>query len=185
MIVGIKGKIDRVEATSLHIDSGTLIYEVFVSINTSNGLAEGESIKLLTTHIIREDAQLLYGFIDRNEKKMFDRLIKINGVGAKVAMAVCSTFSPSTFAEIINHKDVTMLKKVVGVGPKSANRILIELAEFTIDGIDNLDTTARAEATMALESLGFKREHITEAIAGVTGDTQTIVKEALRKLHRL
>jgi len=184
MIVGIQGEVDRLEATFVHINSNGLIYEVFISLNTSNAISSKE-VKLLTTYIIREDAQLLYGFLDKNEKKMFDTLIKINGIGAKVAMAICSTFSPSIFADIVLNKDVAMLKKVVGVGPKSASRILVELADFIVDGANNIEATARAEAMMALESLGFKKEHIQKAISGVTGDTQTVIKEALRKLQRL
>jgi len=182
MIVGIKGEIERLESTFTHINCNGLIYEVFISLNTSNAI-DTKDIKLLTTYIVREDAQLLYGFIDKNEKKMFDTLLKINGIGAKVAMAICSTFSPSIFSDIVVNKDVAMLKKVVGVGPKSANRILVELADFIIDGdIGGEDATARGEAIMALESLGFKREHIQKAISGLKGDTQTIIKDALRKL---
>jgi len=184
MIVGIIGKVEKLEPTLVHINTNGLIYEVFISLNTSNAIADKE-VKLLTTHIIREDAQLLFGFIDKNEKKMFDTLIKINGVGAKVALAVCSTFSAKTFSEIIANKDVNLLKQVVGIGPKSANRILIELADFIVDGADDTNSIARNEATMALESLGFKKEHIQSAIQGVIGDTQTLVKEGLKKLQRL
>jgi len=93
MIVGIEGSVERKDPTFIHLNVHGLIYEVFVSINTSNMINE-KSVKLYTTHIIREDAQLLFGFAQINEKKMFDTLIKINGVGPKVALAICSTFSP-------------------------------------------------------------------------------------------
>jgi len=186
MIVGIIGKVEKIEPTSLHINTNGLIYEVFISLNTSNIITEiGKDIKLLTTHIIREDAQLLFGFIDKNEKKMFDTLIKINGVGVKVALAVCSTFSPEIFSEIITNKDVNLLKKVVGIGPKSASRILLELSDFIIDGQYDTNSIARNEARMALESLGFKTEVINKALQGAVGDTQTLVKEGLKKLQRL
>ncbi|HHB95175.1 MAG TPA: Holliday junction branch migration protein RuvA, partial [Campylobacterales bacterium] len=119
MIVGIEGIIEKKEPTFIHININGLIYEVNISINTSNSIKESR-VKLLVTQIIREDTNLLFGFMEANEKKMFDTLIKINGVGAKVAMAVCSTFVPSTFARVLADKDVGLLKKVPGIGPKSA-----------------------------------------------------------------
>ena len=82
--------------------------------------------------LIKEDSNNLYGFLDSNEKKLFDTVIKINGVGPKAAMAICSTFTPSSFAEIVETSDVTMLKRVPGIGPKGASRILVELTGFVI-----------------------------------------------------
>lgn len=184
MIVGIEGGVERKDPTFIHLNVHGLIYEVFISINTSNAIME-KSAKLYTTHIIREDAQLLFGFLQINEKKMFDTLIKINGVGPKVALAICSTFSPETFAKVISSKDVGMLKRVPGIGPKSASRILVELAGFIVDGGETESNSAMGEAIMALESLGFKKEHIQKALNGCSGDTGTLVKEGLKKLQRL
>ena len=184
MIVGIEGAIERKDPTFIHLNVHGLIYEVFISINTSNAINE-KSVKLYTTQIIREDAQLLYGFVKRSEKKMFDTLIRINGVGPKVALAICSTFSPETFAKVVSSKDVGMLKRVPGIGPKSASRILVELADFIVDGQEDAVSTAMTEAVMALESLGFKKEHIQKALSGCTGDTGTLVKQGLKKLQRL
>jgi len=184
MIVGIEGNVERKDPTFIHLNVHGLIYEVFVSINTSNTISE-KSVKLYTTHIIREDAQLLFGFARINEKKMFDTLIKINGVGPKVALAICSTFSPETFGKVISSKDVAMLKRVPGIGPKSASRILVELADFIVDGEESESSSAMGEAIMALESRGFKKDHIQKALNGCSGDTSTLVKEGLRKLQRL
>ncbi len=131
MIVGIKGEIVYKEPTVLHIFVNGLTYEVKVSLNTSATLKEGDrDINLKITEIIREDSYTLYGFLTKDEKRMFDTLIKINGIGPKVALAICSTFLPTQFAEIISSKDSKSLKKVSGIGPKAANRILIELADL-------------------------------------------------------
>jgi Holliday junction DNA helicase RuvA len=185
MIVGIEGSIERKDPTYVHINVNGLIYEVHVSINTSNAIQESR-VKLYVTQIIREDTNALYGFREMNEKKMFDTLIKINGVGPKVALAVCSTFTPETFARVVSSKDVGMLKRVPGIGPKAASRILVELADFIVDGSDESSAAgAMGEAVMALESLGFKKEAIQKALAGVSGDTATMVKEGLKKLQRL
>jgi Holliday junction DNA helicase RuvA len=186
MIIGIEGEVVHKEPTVVHIKAGGLTYEVFVSLHTSGAIRE-RNAALHTTRIVREDSDVLYGFIDRNEKRMFDTLIKINGVGPKVAMAICSTFSPETFAKAVNAKDVAMLKKVPGIGPKAASRILVELADFIVDdgAQGGSHAAASEEAVMALESLGFKKEAILKALSGATGDTAELVKHALKKLQRL
>ena len=185
MIVGIEGTVEKKEPTLVHINLNGLIYEVHISINTSNAITD-KKVKLHITQIIREDANLLYGFINGSEKKMFDTLIKINGVGPKVAMAVCSTFAPESFAKVVSSKDVSMLKRVPGIGPKAASRILVELADFIVDeGSQSVDTQSHTEAIMALESLGFKKDAITKALANESGDTASLVKIALKKLQKL
>jgi len=185
MIVGIEGTVERKEPTFVHVNVNGIIYEVQVSINTSNAI-EDKKTKLFVTQVIREDSNNLYGFMENNEKKMFDTVLKINGVGPKVGLAICSTFTPSTFAKVVASKDVSMLKRVPGIGPKAASRILVELADFIVDGNEeSKDAGALGEAVMALESLGFKKDAIRKALAGATGDTSTLVKEGLKRLQRL
>jgi len=186
MIVAIEGKVEHKEPTFVHLNVHGITYRVHVSINTSNHI-DTPTIKLLTTQILREESNELYGFIEVGEQKMFDTLLKINGVGPKVALAVCSTFTPATFAKVISAKDVTMLKKVPGIGPKAASRILVELADFIVDtDTDTMSSSVpTAEAVMALESLGFKKDAIRKALEGLSGDTATLVKQGLKKLQRL
>lgn len=185
MIVGIEGTVERKDPTFVHINVNGIIHEVHVSINTSNSI-DAKKVKLFVTQIIREDINALYGFIELNEKRMFDTVLKINGVGPKVGLAICSTFTPSTFAKVVASKDVSMLKRVPGIGPKAASRILVELADFIVDGnAESKDAGALGEAMMALESLGFKSDAIRKALQGASGDTSTLVKEGLRKLQRL
>ena len=153
MIVGLIGKVVKKEPTSLQLNVGGVIYEVFVSLNCSSKIISDE-ITLEITEIIREDAHNLYGFLDSNEKKLFDTVIKINGVGPKVALAICSTFTPSSFAQIVTSNDVNMLKRVPGIGPKGASRILVELSGFIVDGASSDEATnINIEASLALESL--------------------------------
>jgi Holliday junction DNA helicase RuvA len=186
MIVGIEGNVEHKEPTFVHINTGGVIHEVHISINTSNAITE-KRIRLFVTQVIREDAHLLFGFVDKNEQKMFDTVLKINGVGPKVGLAICSTFTPVTFAKVVAAKDVAMLKRVPGIGPKAASRILVELADFIVDGNaeESPHSGAQGEATMALESLGFKKDAIQKALGGLRGDTATMVKEGLKKLQRL
>ncbi|BAK72839.1 MAG: Holliday junction branch migration protein RuvA [Arcobacter sp.] len=187
MIVGLVGKITKKEPTLLNINVNGIIYEVFVSINCSSKIIS-DDVKLEITHIIREDSQSLYGFLDSNEKKLFDTVIKINGVGPKVALAICSTFTPTSFAQIVNENDVSMLKRVPGIGPKGASRILVELSGFIVDSNDSDDSSSLSssfEAALALESLGFKKDIVTKILKTcVSSNTSDLVKEALKKLQK-
>jgi holliday junction DNA helicase RuvA len=188
VIVGVEGTIEYKDPSVVHLNVNGVIYEVFISLQSYAALQK-EQAKFFTSHIIREDAQLLFGFIDRSEKVMFERLIKINGVGPKVAMAICSTFSASAFATIINNNDVTGLKKVPGIGPKSAGRILVELSGFDAILVSNETAPASVavnEASSALETLGFKKDQISKALSECSGeDTASLVKEALKKLQKI
>ena len=186
MIIGLEGTIEKKEPTLLHVNVNGLIYEVFVSVNCSSKIV-GKIIKLNITHIIREDSQTLYGFLDANEKKLFDTVIKINGVGPKVALAICSTFTPSSFAQIVSSNDISMLKRVPGIGPKGASRILVELSGFVIDsneeGSDG--NSSVLDAALALESLGFKKDIVSKVLKSCkTTTTSELVKEALKLLQK-
>ncbi len=186
MIVGIEGIIEKKESTFLHINTNGIIHEVFVSINCSSSISENK-VKLYISQIIREDANTLYGFLNKNEKKLFDTVIKINGVGPKVALAICSTFTPSSFAQIVSNNDVDTLKRVPGIGPKGASRILVELSGFVVDNSNNEEDANLniSDAILALESLGFKKEIINKTLKTCTSNsTQELVKEALKKLSR-
>lgn len=178
----------------MHINVGGVVYEVFISLQSFSALPkEKEEVALFTTQIFREDAQLLFGFMDMAEKKMFERLIKINGVGPKVAMAICSTYTPSQFAVVINNNDVAGVKKVPGIGPKSAGRILVELNGFDAELLQNTQeggaassSVAYAQATEALESLGFKKDAISKALSSLDADdTASLVKGALKLLQKV
>jgi len=188
MIVGLDGKILVKEPSFVHVNVNGVVYEVFISLQTFAALPK-EKVILFIAHIIREDAQLLFGFLDMSEKKMFSRLLKINGVGPKVAMAICSTYTPAQFGVILTNKDLNGVKKVPGIGPKSAGRILVELAGFDEEILEassptkSTATLAFAQASEALESLGFKKDKISKVLSSCEGsDTSNIVKQALKLL---
>ena len=185
MIIGLIGKVVKKEPTVVWLNVNGVIYEVFVSLNCSSKIISDE-VKFEITEVIREDAHNLYGFLDTNEKKLFDTVIKINGVGPKVGLAICSTFIPTSFAQIITNHDVNMLKRVPGIGPKGASRILVELSGFVVDGLESgEDSNINLEASLALESLGFKKDLITTVLKTCTSTTTSeLVREALRKLQK-
>ena len=189
MIVGLNGKVVYKEPSFVHLNVNGVVYEVFISLHTFSALGSDE-VSLFTMQIIREDANLLYGFLDMSEKKLFARLIKINGVGPKVAMAICSTYTPGQFATVLSNKDLKAVQKVPGIGPKSAGRILVELngfdAEMLTSGATPTKTTAYNEASEALEALGFKKDKISKALSACEADdTASLVKGALKLLQTI
>ncbi|NPA55502.1 MAG: Holliday junction branch migration protein RuvA [Epsilonproteobacteria bacterium] len=180
MIAALRGEIFRKMPNAILLDVNGVIYEVIVSLNSYSQLKT--NVMLYITEIIREDSYTLYGFVDEVEKKMFDTLIKINGIGAKVALAICSTFTPSSFASIVHTKNVSALKQVPGIGPKSANRILVELNDFDVASVDS----TAVEIIAALENLGFKKDNITKVLKDITyTSTEDAIKQALKKLASL
>lgn len=186
MIVGIEGSVVKKEPTLLHVKIASgLVYEVRISLHCSAQI-DSNNVFLKTTQIIKEDANTLFGFFSEAEKMLFDRVIKINGVGPSTALAICSTFTPEQFAGALSSADINAIKKVPGIGPKSAKRILVELSDFTLSELDNetFDNT-KNEAMQALESLGFKKESVKKVLSSIDGNTtQEIIKEALKQLGR-
>jgi len=185
MIIAIDGEVVKKEPTLLHLKTASgLTYAVKISLHCSASI-ESKQVSLHTTLIVKEDAHSLFGFISENEKTMFDRVIKINGVGPSTALAICSTFTPSSFSTAVANQDVNAIKMVPGIGPKSAKRILVELGDFNLDVEEDATTVSVTEATMALESLGFKKESIKKALTGSSAtDTASLIKEALKKLSK-
>jgi Holliday junction DNA helicase RuvA len=119
---------------------------------------------------------------------MFEMLLKVNGVGPKVAMAICSTFSPPAFAEVIVNQDLKTITKVPGIGKKSGGLILVQLGEFSAQLAvtdESPKTQAVYDATLALESLGFKKEMINKVLGQCSGSSvEELVKEALVKFQK-
>ncbi len=184
MIVAIEGEVVKKEPTFLHLKlSNGLTYLVYISLNSSAKIST-DFVSLHTTQIIKEDSHSLYGFVDSLEKLMFDRVIKINGVGPSTALAICSTFTPEAFSKAVMSSDVNTIKMVPGIGPKSAKRILVELGDFDLTLNESDDSNlAKTDALLALESLGFKKDKIQKVLGSCKSkETAELIKEALKKL---
>lgn len=181
MIAGLIGSVYSKSGSSVLFNVNGVIYEVFMSLNSIANVKDNDT--LLITQITREDGIFLYGFLNKSEKDLFDTLIKINGIGPKVALAICSSFNPSEFINIAYANDFVSLKKVPGIGEKMAKRIIVELSG-KLESIDNnFLPQHKSQAIDALESLGFKRADFIKIIEESTlSNTQDIIKEALKKL---
>ena len=193
MIAQIKGKLIDKTPTYVVIDCGGIGYEVKISLNTFSQIGEGETCLLYTHFVVREDAQLLYGFKETSERELFRLLISVSGVGSSTAMMILSSLSPSETKQAILNDDVNTLKSVKGIGAKSAERIIIDLRD-KIGKVESGTTislqsnnTVKDEALSALVMLGFGKNPAEKALDKIikTGDDLTVeelIKRALKSL---
>ncbi|MDR1460086.1 MAG: Holliday junction branch migration protein RuvA [Campylobacteraceae bacterium] len=184
MIAAIEGKVVNKEPTNVHVKTlSGVTYKIAVSLYCAASI-NSDIVELKITQIIREDANLLFGFLDTDEQRMFEQLIKLSGIGTSTALAICSTLTPSTFAKALTSSDTNALIKVPGIGLKSAKRILVELGEFVLQSSLSASSQSQTEAKLALEALGFKSEKIRAVLFTCKGaTTQELIKEALSKLQ--
>jgi Holliday junction DNA helicase RuvA len=185
VIAAIEGKVTNKEPTNVYIKTlSGVTYKIAVSLYCASEIENNDVTELKITQIIREDANLLFGFLDADEQRMFEQLIKLNGIGASTALAICSTLTPSAFAKVLVSSDTNALVKVPGIGLKSAKRILVELGEFVLQNNLSVSSQSQTEAKLALEALGFKSEKIKTVLFTCNGTTtQELIKEALSKLQ--
>lgn len=181
MIVGLHGVIADIGSNLVVLDVNGVLYGIHTSLMCATGLQIGDKKRFLITEIIREDAYLLFGFLEKIEQDIFERLIKINGVGPKVAIAILSTFTPCDFIDVIESKSIQALQRVPGIGAKGASKIMVDLAGF-FDFAQTCETgQAYKEVSIALENLGFKKSEIERVMKKITAkDTASMIKEALK-----
>ena len=192
MIGSLRGRIVRKQPPGLTLEVQGVGYELEVSMNTFYSLPEpGAEIHLLTHLTVRDDAHLLFGFADEDERQAFRALIKVSGVGAKLALAILSGIEAGDFKRCIEAGDAARLTRLPGIGKKTAERLLVELR----DRLGDWQTAAAGprrqaddplhEATTALIALGYRPQEasrLLQAAAGATGDqdSETLIREALK-----
>lgn len=184
MIGRLSGTLLELDAATLLVDVVGVAYEVEVSAAVLQGLPRiGEQIMLHTHFVVREDAQLLYGFVAKQERDLFRAFIKISGVGPKLALALISALDAQTLGAAVRNNDVSMLTRVPGVGKKTAERLMVELrarldtltesgaVPFSVVSVDG-DSSGLAggvatEAEDALIALGYRPAEASRAVAMV------------------
>lgn len=191
MIGRLQGKVIEKQAPDLLIDVQGVGYEVLVSLNTFFGIpGAGEAVTLHTHFVVREDVQQLYGFMTLSERTLFRNLIKVNGVGPKMALAILSGMSANDFAICVQNNDIATLVKLPGVGKKTAERLLIEMRDkigdidTTVGGSGTAATEAKPdiaeEAESALIALGYKPADAAKIISRVANETVSDAGELIR-----
>lgn len=192
MYAFISGILDSVSNGVAIVECNGIGYEINVSASTTNKMpAPGKTIKLYTYLHVREDAMELFGFLTSEEKELYEILISVSGVGPKVGLAILSTLEPNTFIHAVINGDAKAVAKAPGVGPKLAQRIILELKDkFKGYGTADLsmDTEVQSdganEAVEALTALGYTIAEATKAVAGLDGSVEQIVGQALKNLMR-
>ncbi|WP_120952121.1 Holliday junction branch migration protein RuvA [Helicobacter sp. L8] len=181
MIVGLVGRIESIEPAFITVNVSGVVYGVHVSLRASALLQVDQETRLFTTPVFKEDAHHLYGFLAPEERALFERLLKINGVGARIALSVLSLYSAQEFSALLKAHDLKGLQRVPGVGGKLAGKIMLD-----VEGYLNTTPSPRStEATLALESLGFKSALVHKVCAALPAglNTQEIIKQALQQLR--
>lgn len=194
MIGMIAGQVQHLAAPVACVMTASGVgYEIELPLQSFCQLSIGETVSLHTHLHVREDAQLLFGFLDKSDRDLFRKLIKINGVGAKMAVAILSTLTAAQIKQAVDTDNDVALVKVPGVGRKTAQRLIIELKgklnEFgdgalfdRNESFDNEPSQAHiiAEVESALISLGYKEKEAQAAIKNANAENATSTQELLR-----
>ena len=205
MIGHLTGKLIVKQPPWLMVDVHGVGYELEAPMSTFYQLPELQQTVSLHTHmVVREDAQLLYGFATEAERRWFRSLIKVNGVGAKLALGILSSMGAGDFAQCVRDKEAARLVKLPGVGKKTAERLIIEmqdrLAEWHSEPLDSDSvhvrdspttesvSSAEQEAQHALIALGYKPQEASRMLSLVAGEAESsedLIRAALKTMIRL
>lgn len=192
MIGSLRGKLTFKQAPHIVVECQGVGYEVETPMSTFFDLpAVGEELFLHTHLLVREDAQILFGFGSEQERSLFRTLLRITGVGAKMGLAILSTMSVGDFQRCVEYEDAATLVKIPGVGKKTAERLIIEMRD-KFDKVPAapgatkvpVETNPRSEAVDALVALGYKMGEVNKLIGSmdVAGQTaEDIIRSALRQ----
>jgi Holliday junction DNA helicase RuvA len=197
MIGHIRGTLLARQAPEILVEVGGIGYEVQVPMTTLYQLPElGETVTLLTHFVVREDAQQLFGFADAADRRLFRELIKVSGVGPRLALTLLSGMDAADFARCLQRDDVAALVALPGVGRKTAERLLVEMRDKAGDWLDELSPGAddtqplqdiaavqpdqRAEAEQALVTLGFKLTEAAKLIASADAPPDASSEDLIR-----
>lgn len=198
MIAFIKGKVAHINPTQVVLETaGGIGYEVQISLYTFEKIKDQQSTSIYTHLSIKEDSHTLFGFYAEDERTLFRNLISVNGVGPSTARMILSSLTPNDLNHAIITGDITLLKAVKGIGPKTAQRLVLELQDKVKKaGVDSIDlstqssgaSAARQEAVSALLMLGFNRIAIEKTVKKVMDASkdemavEEIIKIALKSL---
>ncbi len=191
----ITGSLSELTPTYAVVETGGIGYFLHISLNTFSKCDGAESVKLYLHHVVREDAQLLYGFYTKSEREIFQHLISVSGVGVGTARMVLSTYTPSELRSIISTDNAALLKSVKGLGIKTAQKIILELRDKMMkltpesDGevIAVANSATQQEAQEALVMLGFSKASCKKAIEDViksapNSSVEELIRQALKRL---
>ena len=192
MITYLKGVLTFTLFDSAVVEVNGIGYQVYMSSKDLSRLpVVGETVRLLTKMQLRDDVPILYGFLSQEEKRLFERLVSVSGVGSKVALAVLSTYEPDEVVAAISSQDTMAIQHVPGIGKKMASRIILELKESLEGDMSSLVTNktirvvdAKKGAVEALLSMGFTSTEAEVALKGAPDEASetVLLQYALKRL---
>ena len=193
MIGRLRGRVVEVDGAVAVVDVGGVGYEVEVTTSAAAMLATATAEVVVHTHmVVRDDGQALFGFASVPERDLFRSLIKVSGIGPKLALSLLSSVAPDVFASAIASGDVAAITRVPGIGKKTASRLVIELrdrvGELATGALSGAGPNAETrEAVLALVSLGYRENAAARVVGEVvqalgTVAVEDLVKEALRRM---
>jgi Holliday junction DNA helicase RuvA len=192
MIGSVRGSILSKTPPQLAVEVGGIGYELEAPMSTFFLLPSvGQEVRLLTHLVVREDAHILYAFATEAERRLFRSLIKVSGVGPKIALALLSGVNVEAFAQCVQNQDIAALTRIPGIGRKTAERLVVEMRDRlgpTVDAtlaatVAAVAPTPEAEAFGALVALGYKPAEATRLLKAVgpgTHSTEELIKRALQ-----
>lgn len=190
----VTGKLEGVSPTHAVVDNNGIGYFINISLQTFSAIDAKADVKLFLHHVVREDAQLLYGFATTQERDIFRLLISVSGVGANTARLILSSLSVTEIQAAISTENINVIKQVKGIGLKTAQRIVIDLKDKVVAGdsaseqiFSSANNTTRHEALSALVMLGFGKsaaEKVLDQILKAEGGlaVEELIKMALKRL---
>jgi Holliday junction DNA helicase RuvA len=191
MISFLQGKYDLIEPTHVIMDVNGVGYEVKISLNTFSAIKNQEKGRLHTHFHVKEDAQTLYGFFEASERKRFQDLISISGVGPSTALMILSSLDPAELTNAIAAENTGMIQGVKGVGAKTAQRIVLELKDKmkkeglidkAVEIVPSANNSLKVEALSALTTLGISKPAAEKAVAKILLEHKDITLEEVIKL---
>lgn len=191
MIGRLRGRMVELDGSVAVVDVGGVGYEVEVTTGTAAMLATATAEVVVHTHMAaRDDVQALYGFASATERDLFRSLIKVSGIGPKLALALLSSVAPDVFASAIASGDVAAISRVPGIGKKTASRLVIELRDRIGELATGTATGANVEtreAVLALVGLGYRENAAARVVGEVvealgTVSVEDLVKESLKRM---
>lgn len=189
----IRGIIIERNPANIVIEAGSIGYFVNISLQTYSKLSPKKEEIIFIHQVIREDAHILYGFADKDERTLFRNLISVNGVGASTAIMMLSSLSPDEIVEAVATDNVSVLKGIKGIGAKTAQRIIIDLKDklVKLHETDQIllspNNTIRNESLSALVMLGFVKRDAEKTVLSILKEqpdatVESVIKQALKRL---
>ena len=185
----VSGHIDTLNPTNIIIDNAGIGYDIKISLNTYSQLEGMKQAKIFIHFVVREDAQLFYGFFDKEERQLFRLLLSVSGVGSNTAQMMLSSLSSSEIENAILSSDVGTLQSIKGIGAKSAQRIILDLKDKIGKGKDNdfkllleLENSVHQETEAALLSLGFNKKQIIKVFKKISKTDKDLTVEDMIKM---